>query len=127
MEKKEPFYTIGGNVNWYNHYGEQKSLQMVTAAMKLKDACSLEKSYDQPRQPIKNQRHYFVTKVHLVKAMIFPVIMYGCGSWTIKKAEHQRIDAFELWSWRILLRVIWTVRRSDQSILKEISPEYSLE
>ena len=67
------------------------------------------------------------TKVHLVKAMIFPVVMYGCESWTIKKAEHRRIDAGELWCWRRLLRVPWTARRSDQSILKEINPEYSLE
>ena len=67
------------------------------------------------------------TKVHLMKAMVFPVVMYGCDSWTIKKAEHQRIDAFELWSWRRLLRVPWTARRSNQAILKEISPEYSLE
>jgi len=67
------------------------------------------------------------TKVHLVKAMIFPVVMYGCESWTIKKAERQRIDTFKLWCWRRLLRVPWTARRSNQSILKEISPEYSLE
>ena len=67
------------------------------------------------------------TKVCLVKAMVFPVVMYGCGNWTIKKAEHQRIDAFELWCWRRLLRVPWTARRSNQSILKEISPKYSLE
>ena len=67
------------------------------------------------------------TKVHLVKAMVFPVVMYGCESWTIKKAEHQRIDGFELYCWRGRLRVPWTVRRSNQSILKEISPEYSLE
>ena len=67
------------------------------------------------------------TKVWLVKAMVFPVVMYGCKSWTIKKAEHQRIDAFELWCWRRLLRVPWTTGRSKQSILKEISPEYSLE
>ena len=67
------------------------------------------------------------TKVHLVKAMVFPVVMYGCESWTVKKAEHQRIDAFELWCWRRLLRVPWTARRSNQSIIKEISPEYSLE
>ena len=67
------------------------------------------------------------TKVHLVKDMVFPVVMYGCESWTIKTAEHQRIDAFELWYWRRLLRVPWTARRSNQSILKEISPEYSLE
>ena len=66
-------------------------------------------------------------KVYLVKAMVFPVVMYGCESWTIKKSEHQRIDAFELWCWRRLLRVPWTARRSNQSILKEISPEYSLE
>ena len=66
-------------------------------------------------------------KVHIVKAMVFPVVMYGCESWTIKKAEHQRIDAFELWSWRRLLRVPWTARTSNQSILKEISPAYSLE
>ena len=67
------------------------------------------------------------TKVHLVKGIVFPVVIYGCESWTIKKAEHQRIDAFELWCWRRLLRVPWTARRSNQSILKEISPEYSLE
>ena len=67
------------------------------------------------------------TKIHLVKAMVFPVLMYGCKSWTIKKAEHRRIDAFELWCWRRLLRVSWIARRSKQSIVKEISPEYSLE
>ena len=67
------------------------------------------------------------TKVNLVKAMVFPVVMYGCESWTVKEAEHQRIDSFELWCWRRLLRVPWTARRSNQSILKEISPEYSLE
>ena len=67
------------------------------------------------------------TKVHLVKAMVFPVVMYGCESWTVKKAECRRIDAFELWWWRRFLRVPWTARRSSQSILKEISPEYSLE
>ena len=67
------------------------------------------------------------TKVRLVKAMVFPVVMYGCESWILKKAEHQRIDAFELWCWRRLLRVPWTARRSNQSVLKETSPEYSLE
>ena len=67
------------------------------------------------------------TKVHLVKAMVFPLVMFGCESWTIKKAERRRIDAFELWCWRRLLRVPWTARRSNQSILKEISPKYSLE
>ena len=85
------------------------------------------KSYDQPRQHIKKQRHYFVEKVQLVKAMVFPVVLYGCESCTIKKTECQRIDAFELWCWRRLFRVLWTSRRSNQSILKEISREYSLE
>ena len=85
------------------------------------------KSYDQPRQHIKKQRHYFATKVHLVKAMVFSVVMYGCESWSIKKAEGRRIDAFELWCWRRFLRVPWSARRSNQSIQKEISPEYSLE
>ena len=85
------------------------------------------KSYDQPRQHIKKQRHYLLKKVHLVKAVVFPVVMYRCESWTVKKAEHQRIDAFELWCWRRLLRVPWTARRSNQSILKEISPDYPLE
>ena len=76
---------------------------------------------------ILKSRHYFFNKVCLVKAMIFPVVMYECESWTIKKAEHQRIDAFELWCWRKLLRVPWTARQFNQSILKEISPVYSLE
>ena len=84
-------------------------------------------SYDQPRQHIKKQRHYFVNKVHLVKAMVFSVVMYGCESWTIKKAEHGRIDVFELWCWRILLRVVRTARRSNHSLPKEISPGCSLE
>ena len=76
---------------------------------------------------LKNRDISLPTKVHLVKAMVFPVVMYGCESWTVKKAEHRRIDAFELRRWRRLLRVPWTARRSNQSILKEISPEYSLE
>ena len=84
-------------------------------------------SYDQPIQHIKKQRHSLPTKVHLFKAMVFPVVMYGCESWTIKKAEHRIIDAFVLQCWRRLLRVLWTARRSNQSILKEISPVYSLE
>ena len=85
------------------------------------------KSYDKPRQHIKKQRHYFANKVHIVKTLVFPVVMYGGDSWTIKKAEHQRIDAFELRCRKRLLRVPWTVRRSKQSILREIGPEYSLE
>ena len=100
---------------------------MVTEAMKLKGTCSWKKSYDQPKQHVKKQNITFPTKVRLVKAMVFSVVMYGCESWTIKKAEYQRIDAFELWCWRRLLRVPWTARRSDQSILNEISLEYSLE
>ena len=88
-------------------------------------------SYDQPRQHIKKQRRYILTrrptKVLLVKVMVFPVVMYGCENQTLKKAEHRRIDAFELWCWRRLLGVSWTARKSNQSILKVISPEYSLE
>ena len=84
-------------------------------------------SYDQPRQHIKNRDITCPTKVHLVKAMVFPVVMYGCESWTVKKAECRRVDAFELWCWRRLLRVPWSARRSNQSILKEISPGISLE
>ena len=76
---------------------------------------------------LKRRDNTLPTKFHLVKAMVFPVIMYGCERWTIKEAEHRRIDAFELWCWRRLLRVPWTARRSNQSILKKISPEYSLE
>ena len=86
-----------------------------------------QESYDQPREHIKKQRHSLPTQIHLVKAMVFPVVMYGCESWTIKKAEHRTIDAFKLWYWIRLLRVPWTAKRSNQSILKEISPEYSLE
>ena len=76
---------------------------------------------------LKSRDITLLTKVYLVKAMVFPVVMYGCESWTVKKAECQRIDAFELWCWRRLLRIPWMARRSNQSILKEISPEYSLE
>ena len=100
---------------------------MVIAAMKFKDSYSLKESYDQPRQHIQKQRHYLPTKVHLVKSMVFSVVMYGCESWTVKKGELRRIDAFELWCWRRLLGVPWTARRSKQSILKEISPECSLD
>ena len=85
------------------------------------------KSYDKPRQHIKSRDTTLLTKVHLVKAMVFPAVMHGCESWTIKKAERQEIDAFELWCWKRLLRVPWTANRSNQSILKEINPEYSLE
>ena len=108
-------------------WGASKSLQMVTIAMKLKDTRSWKESYDQARQHIKMHRHYFANKVHLVKSIVFPVVTYGCESWTIQKAERWKIDAFELWGWRRLLRIPWTARRSNQSILKEISPEYSFE
>ena len=100
---------------------------MVTAAIKLKTLAHWKKSYDQPRQSIKNQRHHFAKNIHIVKAIVFPAVMYGCESWIIKKAECLRIDTFRLWYWRRLLRVRWTARRSNQSILKEISPAYLLE
>ena len=99
-----------------------KSLQMVTEAMKLKDAYSLEEKLLPTLDSILKSRDITLpTTVRLVKAMVFPVIMYGCESWTVKKAEHRRIDAFELWCWRRFLRVPWTARRSNQSILKEIA------
>ena len=117
-----------GKSGWLYFGGLQKSLQMVTAAMKLKDAYSLEgKWWPNLDSILKSRDITLPTKVRLVKAMVFPVVMYGCENWTVKKAERQRIDAFELWWWRRLLRVPWTARRSNQSILKEISPEYSLE
>ena len=104
-----------------------KSLQMVIAATKLKDTCSLEEVMTNLDSILKSRDITLPTKVFLVKTIVFPVVMCGCESWTIKKAEHRRIDAFELWCWRRLLRVPWTARRSDQSILKEISPGCSLE
>ena len=119
-------------------FGAPKSLQMVTAAMKLKDAYSLEGKLDRYLGKLnrylgnldsilKSRDMTLPTQVHLVKAMVFPVVMYGCESWTVKKAECRRIDAFELWCWRKLLRVPWTAMRSNQSILKEISPGCPLE
>ena len=102
-----------------------KSLQMVIAAMKtLLPGRKVMTNLD---SILKSRDITLPTKVRLIKAMVFPVVMYGCESWTIKKAERQRINAFELWCWRRLLRVPWTARRSNKSILKEISPEYSLE
>ena len=95
--------------------------------MKLKDLTPWRKSYTNLESILKSRDITLLTKVRLLKAMIFPVIMYGCESWTIKKAEHQRIDTFELWCWRKLLRVPWTARRSKKSILKESNPKYSLE
>ena len=87
----------------------------------------LKKNYDQPKQLIKSRDITLLTKVRLVKVLVFPVVMYTCESWAIKKAKHWRIGAFKLWCWRRLLRVPWTARRSNQSVLKEINPEYSLE
>ena len=101
---------------------------MVTAAMKLRDTALLgRKAMNNLDSILKNRDITLLTKVRLVKGMVFPVVMYGCESWAVKKAECRRIDAFELWCWRRLLRVPWTARRSNQSILKEISPGCSLE
>ena len=99
---------------------------MVTVAMKLNLLLG-RKGMTNIDSVLKSRDITLPTKVRVVKAMVFPVVMYECESWTIKKAEHRRIDDFELWSWRRFLRVPWTARRSNQSILKEISPEYSLE
>ena len=107
--------------------GPPKSLQMVIAAMKLRHLLLGRKVRTNLDNILKSRDITLPTKVHLVKALVFPVVMYGCESWTVKKAEHRRIDAFELWCWRRLLRVPWTARRSIQSILKEINPGCSLE
>ena len=117
-----------GNSGWLYFWGAPKSLQMVTASHEIKRRFLLgSKVMTKLDSILKNRDITLPTKVHLVKAMVFPVVMYGCENWTIKKAECQKIDAFELWCWRRLLRVPWTARRSNQFILKEISPEYSLE
>ena len=108
--------------------GAPKSLQMVTAAMNLKDAYFLGRKFMTNLDSILKSRDIILsTKVYLIRSMVFPVVMYGCDSWTIKKAARQRIGAFELWCWKRLLKVPWTARRSNQSILKEISPGCSLE
>ena len=114
---RDRFYFIGLQNHW--RWWLQPWNQRMLAPWK--------NSYDKPRQHIKKQRDHFADKVCIVKATVFPVVMYGCESWTIKKAEHWRTDAFELWCQRRLLRVPWTSRRSNQSIPKEINPEYSLE
>ena len=115
-----------GNSGWLYFLGLQKSLQMVIAAMKLKDVYLGREVMTNLDSILKSRDIIFPTKVHLVKAMVFPVVMDGCESWTIKKGECRRIDASELWCWRRLLRVPWTARRFTQSILKEISPGCSL-
>jgi len=116
-----------GNSDRLNVGGAPNSLQMVTIAMKLKDTCSLNKSYDKLSQHINKQRHYFANKGPSNQGYSFSSSHVWCESCTIRKAECWRIDAFELWCWRRLLRTPWTARRSNQSILNEISPEYSLE
>ena len=118
MQKVRDFFFLGlqnHNRWWMQPWNEKKHLLLGRKAVINLDSI------------VKSRDITLPTKVHLVKAMVFPVVMYGCESWTIKKAEHWRIDAFELWCWRRLLRVPWTARRSNQSNLKEISPEYSLE
>ena len=100
---------------------------MVTAAMKLRHLLLGRETMTNLDSILKSRDITLPTKIHLVKAIFFSIVMYGCESWTIKKTEHQRIDAFELRSWKRLLRVPWTARRSNQSILKKINPEYSLE
>ena len=110
------------------YLGAPKSLQMVTAVMKLKRYLLLGRKVVINLDSILKSRDITLSKkVCLVKAMVFPVVMYGCENWTVKKAERRRIDDFELWCWRRLLSIPWTARRSNQSILKEISPGYSLE
>ena len=107
--------------------GLQNHCRWLLQSWNKKTLTPWKKSYDKTRQHIKKQRHYFVNKLSFIKDIVFPLVMYGCDSWTIKKAEHWGIDAFEVWCWRRLLRVPWTERWSNLSILKEISPEYSSE
>ena len=115
---KVPYFLfLGSKITADNDYSHEMKRRLLLR----------KKSYNKPRQCIKKQRHHTLpTKVYIVKAS-FSGVMYGCESWTIKKAEHRRIDTFELWCWRRLLQGPWTARRSNQSILKEINPEYSLE
>ena len=115
----------GNSVRLY--FWAPKSLQIINASMKLRHLLLGWKVMTKLNSILKSRDITLPTKVRLVKAMVFPVVMYGCESWTVKKAEHQRIDAFELWCWRRLLRVPWTARSSNQSILKETSPGCSLE
>ena len=115
----------GNSVRLY-FWGAPKSLHM-TAAMKLRHLLLGRKVMTNLDSTLKSKDITLPTKVRIVKAMYFLVVTYGCASWTIKKSEHRRIDAFELWCWRRLLRIPWTARRSNQFILKDISPEYSLE
>ena len=118
----EKMDTVTDFISW-----APKSLQMVTPAMKLRHLLLGKKAMTNLDSILKSRNITFLTKVRLVKAMVFPVVMYGCESWTIKKTECWRTDTLELWCWRRLLRVPWTARRSNQSILKEINPKYSLQ
>ena len=115
--KSDRFYFLGLQIPTYGNCSQKIKRHLLLGRNVMANLDSILKSRDIT----------LPTKVHLVKAMVFPVVMYGPESWTIKKAERQRIDAFELWCWKRLLRVLWTAKRSNPSILKEISPEYSLE
>ena len=116
-----------GSSNRFNFLGIYSHRWQWLKPWNSKTLAPWKESYDQPRQHIKKQRHHFADKgLCSHPYTTHPVIMHGCESWTIKKAEHQRIDPFKLWCWRRLLRVLWTARKSNQSILKEINPEYSL-
>ena len=117
METVTDFIFLGSKITAYGDCGHEIKRHLHLRREAVTNLDSILKSRDST----------LPTKVHLVKAVVFPVVMYGCESWTVKKAERQRINAFELWCWRSLLRVPWTARRSNQSILKEISPDYSLE
>ena len=124
--KEDMFWGNNGNNERLYFFGLQNHCRWWLQPWNEKMLAPWQKSYDQ-HSILKSRDITLSTKAHLVKAMVFPVVMYGFESWTIKKAECQRNDAFELWCWRRLLRVPWSTRRSNQSILKEISPEYSLE
>ena len=117
MEKVKDFIFLGSKITADGDFRHEIKRRLLLGRKAMTKLDNVLKSRDMT----------LLTKVHLVKAIVFPVVMYGCESWTIKKAERQRIDAFELWCWRRLLRVPWTARRSNQPILKEINPEYSLE
>ena len=118
----------GGSSDRFPLVGLQNHWGCWLQTWNQKMIASWQEDDDKPRQCVEKQRRYFADKgLKSIKAMVFPVVMCGCESWTIKKAEHRRIDAFKLWCWKRLLRVPWTARRSNQSILKEINPKYSLE
>ena len=116
METVRDFIFLGSKITADSDHSHENKRHLLLGRKAMTNLHSILKSRD-----------ILSTKVNLVKAMVFPVVMYGCESWTIKRAEHQRIDAFEMWCWRRLLRVPWTARRYNQSILKKINPEYLLE